>query len=58
MEMQRRFTLVDARFETLEAKLLHRLETRIDGAKGQLLRWMFVLWTGNVLAILAARLFL
>jgi len=56
--MQRRFTLVDARFETLEAKLLHRLETRIDGAKGQLLRWMFVLWTGNVLAILAARLFL
>jgi hypothetical protein len=57
-EMERRFTLVDARFESLEAKLLQRLEARIDGAKGEMLRWMFVLWTGNVLAILAARLFL
>lgn len=58
MGMEARFALVDARFETLEAKLLQRLETRIDGAKRQMLRRMFVLWTGIVLAFLAARLLL
>ena len=52
VEMERRFTLVDARFETLEAKLLARLDTRIEATRTALLRWMFAGWSSLMLAML------
>lgn len=51
-EMERRFTLVDARFETLEAKLVQRLESRIGSVKQDMLRWMLASWSGMMLVLL------
>jgi len=52
IEMESRFALVDARFETLEAKLLARLDTRIEATRTALLRWMFAGWSSLMLAML------
>ena len=52
LEMERLFTLVDARFETLEAKLLARLDMRIEATRTALLRWMFAGWSSLMLAML------
>ena len=51
-EMARRFTLVDARFETLEARLVQRLESRIGSVKHDMLRWMLASWSSVMLVLL------
>lgn len=51
-EMDRRFALVDARFEALEAKLLGRLESRIEGVRTEMLRWMLAVWSSMMLVLL------
>jgi hypothetical protein len=62
MEMERRFSQVDARFETLEARLVQRLEARIGDVKHEILRWMLASWStmmlvmlGTLFAVLRAR---
>jgi len=52
MEMERRFALVDARFETLEARLVQRLESRIGSVKHDMLRWMLASWSSMMLVLL------
>jgi len=61
-EMEHRFTLVDARFEMLEARLVQRLESRIGSVKQDMLRWMLASWCtmmlvllGTLFAVLKAR---
>ncbi len=51
-EMERRFTLVDARFETFEARLVQRLESCIGSVKHDLLRWMLASWSSMMLVLL------
>jgi DNA anti-recombination protein RmuC len=51
-EMDRRFTQVDARFETLEARLVQRLETRIGTVRQAVLRWMLASWSSMMLVLL------
>jgi hypothetical protein len=62
MEMERRFALVDARFEAFEARLVQRLESRIGDVKHEMLRWMLASWStmmlvllGTLFAVLKAR---
>ncbi|OGT96354.1 MAG: hypothetical protein A3I79_05670 [Gemmatimonadetes bacterium RIFCSPLOWO2_02_FULL_71_11] len=50
--MDRRFALVDARFEALEAKLLARLESRMEGVRTEMLRWMLAAWSSTMLVLL------
>ena len=52
MEMERRFSQVDARFETLEARLVQRLEARIGDVKHEILRWMLASWSTMMLVLL------
>jgi hypothetical protein len=52
MEMERRFAQVDARFETLEARLVQRLEARIGSVKHDMLRWMLASWSSMMLVLL------
>lgn len=52
MEMERRFALVDARFESLEARLVQRLESRIGSVKHDVLRWMLASWSSLMLVVL------
>jgi hypothetical protein len=51
-EMEGRFTLVDARFETLEARLVQRIESRIGSVKHDMLRWMLASWSSMMLVLL------
>ena len=53
MEMERRFALVDARFEAFEARLVQRLESRIGDVKHEMLRWMLASWSTMMLVLLA-----
>jgi tetrahydromethanopterin S-methyltransferase subunit G len=62
MEIERRFAQVDAKFETLEARLIQRLESRIGEVKHEMLRWMLASWStmmlvllGTLFAVLKAR---
>ena len=55
-EMDRRFAAVDARFEVLEARLLGRIEGRIEGVRSEMHRWMFGYWLSTLLAILGTLL--
>ena len=52
MEMERRFALVDARFEAFEARLVQRLESRIGDVKHEMLRWMLASWSTMMLVLL------
>jgi len=51
-EMARGFALVDARFETFEARLVQRLESRIGSVKHDMLRWMLGSWSSMMLVLL------
>ena len=51
-EMTRGFALVDARFESLEARLVQRLESRIGAVKHDMLRWMLGSWSSMMLVLL------
>ena len=51
-EMERRFTRVDGRFETLEARLVQLLESRIGAVKHDMLRWMLASWSTMMLVLL------
>jgi hypothetical protein len=44
---------VDARFETLEARLIQRIETRIGAVRHSVLRWMLASWSSMMLVVLA-----
>jgi len=62
VDLERRFAQVDARFETLEARLIQRLEARIGDVKHEMLRWMLASWStmmlvmlGTLFAVLKAR---
>ena len=52
MAMERRFALVDARLEALEARLVQRLESRIGSVKQSMLRWMLASWSSMMLVLL------
>ena len=62
VDMERRSAQVDARFETLKARLIQRLEARIGDVKHEMLRWMLASWStmmlvmlGTLFAVLRAR---
>jgi hypothetical protein len=53
---------LDARLDTLEARLVQRLESRIGDVKHEMLRWMLASWStmmmvmlGTLFAVLRAR---
>ena len=51
-EMARGFALVDARFETFEARLVQRLESRIGSVRHDMFRWMLGSWSSMMLVLL------
>ncbi len=61
-KVDQRISALDARLDTLEARLVQRLESRIGDVKHEMLRWMLASWStmmlvllGTLFAVLKAR---
>jgi phosphate uptake regulator len=48
--MDKRFEVLDAKVDTRIAELRESVTARIAASESRLMRWMFTLWTGTMLA--------
>ncbi len=51
--VEARMAAVEQRMTDLETRLLARMDSKLEGMKADLLKWMFVFWVGTVGSILA-----
>jgi len=50
-EMDARFAQVDARFAQFEARLTEKFSDKLSDTKSDLMKWMFIYWTGTLLSL-------